>query len=337
MSEKGTLAIFVGTHAGLYRFQAGALTPLCRGTEPVTALAALPGGRLVAGTGAGELLRLDRDGSRCNRGRAPGSEPITSILHVPGRTPLLLAATARGQLLASVDFAATFQELPLPATSGRSAPVRLYSVPGRPRAALLLVEGGGTWHAADVQSGFEPWCTAEHGDATGLLDLVAHPTEGHLWLARTRDRVLRSTNGARTFDPLAAAPADLRPRALHFSPAPPHPAFVVTWPRSTPPDPVDPSPLWISRDHGQSFHPLPSRLIDRARDPSGEITAITSFRENDSLVVLLGTDRGELLEWRAPDRPATLLASSLPPIQTLLPLTTTVAADPSTSGIYLLP
>jgi hypothetical protein len=332
MSSPRSPAIYVGTRAGLFLYQEGAIAPLSRGLEHVTALASLPGARIAAGTARGEIASFGPDGAQWRCVVSPAAEAITSLLTVPGPEPLLLAGTARGSLLASADLGRTF--LPAPAIGPAQAALTLHAVPGRPRSALALLSGHGVLHAADFRTGFELWTSR---DGEPLLELCAHPLEGHLWLARTRDRLLRSTDGARAFSPAAGWPADLRPRLLHFSPAPPHPAFAVAWPRPDPPDPSDPSPLWMSRDAGLTFHPIPSRLLDRPRDPSGEITALTSLLDRDAAVVLLASDRGELLEWRRPDLEASLLASDLPPIEILLAVPSPTPLDPSTSGIHLLP
>jgi len=332
MSGAGATALLVGTRAGLYRWQAGAVSPLDAGGEPVTLLASLPGGGSGAGTAAGELLQLGPDGALQRRVATGVREAVTALLHLAGPAPALLVGTERGRLLGSRGPGRSFEAIPVPVAA--EAPLRLFAVPGRPGSALLLLAGQGVWRAADRWGSFEPWLD---GGSPKPHELAVHPVEGELWLAAADDRVLRSTDGARSFRAAAGTGAGLRPRALHFSAAPPHHAFVVTWPRREPPDPVDPSPLCTSRDGGQTFHAIPSHRIDRARDPSGEISAITSWRERGAEVIALGTDRGELLEWRGGERRATLLADGLPPIGALLALPAPSAHDPSTSGVLLLP
>jgi hypothetical protein len=125
-------------------------------------------------------------------------------------------------------------------------------------------------------------------------------------------------------------------RALRFDTQAPHRLFLLASAAAHPPEPDDPSPLWWSDDAGRSFTAVPSRRLDRVRDPSGEIAALALWRDHDRAFVALGTDRGELLVVRG-DAASDLLADGLPPIVTLAPATAAHALDPSTSGIHLLP
>ena len=338
MTGTPTTTIFLATSAGLYRFQGGAIDLLGGENEPITALAPLPGGRVLAATRGGKLLRPEPDGSVTLLAHSPVDEPFVSFLALPhaGRGPLLLAATRRGRLLESADFGDSFRQVAAPPLAS-PAPLRVVGVPGRPRSALLLSDSGGAWLAPELPGHFVPWTGATESP---ILQAAPHPIESELWLARTADAVLRSTDGARSFRPVSGWPADLRPRALHFCSGPSNRAFAIAHPRSAPPDPSDPSPLWQSADAGLSFHPVLSRVIDPARDPSGELTAIASHRDLRDRVVeflLLATDRGELLEWSGGDKPASLLAGDLPPIESILAVPARSAVDPSTSGVYLLP
>jgi len=338
MTGSPTITIFLATSGGLFRYQAGTLALLGGESEPITALGALPGGRVVAATRGGKLLRAEPDGSVTLLAHSPVDEPLVSFLGLPhaGRGTLLLAATSRGRLLESADLGESFRPAVAP-TLARPAPLRVVGVPGRPRSALLLAESGGGWFAPELPGRFEPWFD---GDDAPILQAVSHPLESEVWLARTRDSVLRSTDGARSFRPVSGWPPGLRPRLLEFCGGPTPRAFAIAWPPSDPPDPSDPSPLWQSRDAGLSFHPVLSRVIDPPRDPSGELTSIATYRDlRDRVVefVLLATDRGELLEWTATDRPATLVAGDLPPIDSIVAVPARSAVDPSTSGVYLLP
>jgi len=330
--------IFLATSAGLFRYQGGTIALLGAEQEPITALAPLPGGRVAAATRGGSLLRAEPDGSVTRLPPAPGDEPLLSLVCVAraGRGVLLLASTAGGRLLESADLGETFHRAAAPALA-RPAPLRLVGVPGRPRSALLVAESGGGWLASELPGPFEPWFGALEAP---ILQLVAHPVEIELWLARTASGVVRSTDGARSFRPVSGWPADLRPRRLHFGGGPTPRAFALAHPRRDPPDPSDPSPLWQSSDGGLSFHPILSRVIDPPRDPSGELTSLAThrdFRDRNAELVLLATDRGELLEWSGADRPAALLAGDFPPIESILAVPSRSNVDPSTSGVFLLP
>src|SRR5688572_25846502 len=257
------------------------------------------------------------------------SDAITALGTLPAGH--VLAATATGRLL-RID------------PVGKV--VEVASMPGSARVTSLLTVAGPSVGLTTVLALSESGVLFESGDLgvtfrrsreDWLLQAIPHPIETELWLARSADQMLRSNDGARTFKAARGWPSSLRPRLVHYGPPPRAVALAVAWPAAVPPDPSDPSPLWESRDTGQTFHPIPSRLIDRVRDPSGELCAISSWRDGDSDLVALGTDRGELLEWRLGERPATLLADGLPPIESLLALPHRSALDPSSSGIHLLP
>jgi hypothetical protein len=331
--EATTAAIWVGTRAGLFRWRGGELVPIGGEGEPITALAALPGGRIAAGAADGRLLALERDGAVGERGSLPRGEAVVSLHHVPGSgsaAGALLVGTARGRLLVSGGPAAR----PVRSeqvVAGEPAALQVLGVPGRPRSVLVVGGGRGTWFVAEPDAKLEPWLRAP---SPALLQAVPHDPDGHVWIGRSADRLWRSSDGARSFQPLAAWPQGVSPRFLHA--AGPDRVLVLAHPRRDPPDPSDPSPLWLTADSGLGVHPVASRWIDRARDPSGEITAATSWRERDRVLFALGTDRGELLEWRV-DAPSTLLADGLPPIDVLLAQSASSQVDPSTSGIHLLP
>ncbi len=331
------IALLIGTRAGLFRWHGGSLAPIGTGSDAITALAPLPGSQVAAATERGRLLRVRPDGAVAAIDETPGSESIASLHWVPGpasRTAgTLLVGTAAGRLLASDDLGATFHRVE-PLAHGTAAPLVVVGIPGRPRSALLLVARREILLLADPSGALEPW----HADGTdALVQLAADPGDAELWLARATHGVARSRDGARTFAAVAGWPAGLRPRALHVAAAPRPRVVVVAWPGTEPPDPSDPSPLWLSADAGLCFHPVASRLVDRARDPSGELTTVASWRERDGGVLAFGTDRGEILAWSDEARPARLLADGLPPIETLLAAPTDATIDPSTSGIHLLP
>lgn len=327
-------AIYVGTRAGLMRWQDGLVVTLVRGAEAVTAITRIPGGRFLAGTTAGSLLRSQRDGANWSACHAPAAGAITSILHPAGAGKLVLAGTTTGHLLESHDEGATFSR-PAWGPPLQRAPILLAGISGTPRALLVLHVGRGIWRSAAVGAPFEAWRPADA--MPPIAKIASHAVEGQIWLALTERRVVRSTDGARTFNPVAGLPESVRPRELHFASAAKEHAFLITHPPPLPPDPDDPSCVWMSSDAGLTFHPIPSRLLDRARDPSGEFTAISTHRVHHGLAVVLGTDRGELLEWRGGDEPAMLLVDDLPPIETLLSLSAATPLDPTSSGVYLLP
>ncbi len=329
MSTNVAPVVWIGTSEGLLRWQAGTLTPVVSDVA-VTALVRLPGGRVMAGTADGELIESDRTGRPRLRATLAAGAVIASLLPLGGRSERVLGGTASGALVElngdgetrAIDWIAP------------GAPLQVVGIPGRPRSALLVSAGRGGWFVTEPDQAPQPWFNA--ADAP-LLDTTPHPIDGHLWLARTATQLLRSNDGARTFKPVAGWPASLRPRRVAFMSAPPWHAFAVAFPSGSPPDPADPSPLWTSVDGGQTFHPIESRRIDRARDPVGEITAIAALEEHQHLVVLLGTDHGELLRFAGGQPPAHLLADRLPPIHHLLATGTAPLVDPSTSGVFLLP
>jgi hypothetical protein len=338
----GGLAVFVGTRAGLFEWQAGRVTPLSTGSESITALGALRGERLVAGTGSGALLVVDRRGRAVRAASPPSGAAITSLLALPSSPttePRLLASTATGTLLEArlADSAhrrsdALRVELVERRVAADPAPAQLAAVTGRPRSAIVVATGRGLTFLADAA---DPSAAAQPWSREPIVELAAHASDASLWLARTPTALVRSNDGARTFRPVTGWPTDLRPRLVHFAAG--DLALAVAFPTPEPPDPADPSPLWTSHDAGLSFHPVPSRTIDRARDPSGEITALATTIDRATTLVLVATDRGELLQWRGTDSPAELLADHLPPVTTLLALRAAPELDPSTSGIHLLP
>jgi hypothetical protein len=248
---------------------------------------------------------------------------------VPG-TPRVVAGASNGTLFVSDDLGAHFAENPrFPATGGR---VELLGVPGRPRSLFAFTESG-VFHSPDGGATFETWSSVH---LAGLTCVVVHPYDSQLWLASTREGLLRSLDGARTFRRAEEFPEELRLRALRFESRAPHRLFLLANATRMPPEPDDPSPLWWSDDAGRTFTAFPSRRIDRSRDPSGEITTLAVWRDHDRTVAGFGTDRGELLLLRS-DSPAELLADALPPIVTLAAATAAHTLDPSTSGIHLLP
>jgi hypothetical protein len=327
--QKTTTALLIGTRGGLFRFQDGIIAPLSGGSDPIESLLPLAGDQLLAGTAAARVLRFGSNGRFGPSSDSLAAGAIESLFVVPG-TARVLAATSNGALFVSDDLGASFCESPrFHATGGR---LELLGVPGRARSLFVFAESG-VWHSPDGGTGFEPWSSAR---LAGLRGVVVHPYEPQLWLASTREGLLRSLDGARSFRLAEEFPAELRVRALRFETRTPHRLFVLANATRLPPDPGEPSPLWWSDDAGRTFTAFPSRRVDRLRDPSGEIKALAVWRDHDRTVVALGSDRGELLVLRG-DSAAELLADGLPPIVTLAPATAAHALDPSTSGIHLLP
>jgi len=320
--------LWIGTRDGLLRWQAGALTPVVSDVA-VTAIARLAGGRVAAGLAGGQLLVVDRDGHEVRRTSLGVAARATSLAVLAGQGERWLVGTDRGDLCESRDGGATFE----PVWSA-AAPLHVAAVPGRPRSALLLAEGTGGWLASEPDHEPQPWIDADHG---AIVAALPHPLDAHVWLARSATQLLRSNDGARRFRPVAGWPETLRPRLLHFTELPRCDAYAIAHPRPQPPDPPDPSPLWRSVDGAQSFQPVATRLIDHARNPVGELTAVASWLERDQRTILLGTDRGELLTWDGEAGRTLLLADSLPPIDHLLAAGPAPILDPSSSGIFLLP
>lgn len=328
MSEPLAPIVWIGTRDGLLRWQAGGVTPIVSEVA-VTALALLPGGQVAAGLGSGECLVAGRDGRSPRRITVATDARVSSVVALAGRSDSWWVGTASGALL-ELRNGGTVVERRWQAPAG---PLHVLPIPDRPRSALLLVAGHGLWLLPE--SGREP--TRWRDDDVALLAAIGHPFDGQVWLARTASQLLRSIDGARTFRPVAGWPATLRPRAVQFGEHARSDAYALSWPLPLPPDPVDPSPIWKSVDGGQSFHPVPSRQIDTVRDPVGELTCIASWLERGRQVVVLASDRGELLAWDGGAGQATLLADSLPPIDHLLATGPAPLLDPSSSGIFLLP
>jgi hypothetical protein len=327
---EGTMtALLIGTRGGLFRLQDGIVAAVSGGSDPIESLLPLAGDQLLAGTARARVLRFGSGGRVGPVGDAMAHGAIASLFVVPG-TKRVLAGASDGALFFSDDLGARFRAMArFPATGAR---VELAGVPGRPRSVFVFSESG-VLHSPDGGATFETWSSTR---LDGLAGVVVHPFEPQLWLAATRDALLRSLDGARTFRRADGLPDGLRARSLRFDSRTPHRLFLLAGATRLPPEPDDPSPLWWSDDAGRTFAPVPSRRLDRVRDPSGEITALTLCRDHDRSHVALGTDRGELLIVRG-DAPSELLADGLPPIVTLASATAAHTLDPSTSGIHLLP
>jgi len=148
--------------------------------------------------------------------------------------------------------------------------------------------------------------------------------------------VLRSRDGGQTFSTLEEGPALQRPRGLMVVSTPPYRLFLLDAEPETPPAEEDPSPLWTSTDDGLSFESFPARVVNRHRDPSGEILTL----DYDAAVrrLFYGTSRGELLSLEVEGAPRSeLIAHDLAPIQVVIVSRADRSIDPSTSGIYVLP
>lgn len=324
-----TTALLIGTRGGLFRLQDGIVAAVSGGSDPIESLLPLAGDQLLAGTARARVLRFGSGGRVGPAGDALADGAIASLFAVPG-TKRVLAGASDGSLFFSDDLGARFRKMArFPATGAR---VELAGVPGRSRSVLVFSESG-VLHSPDGGATFESWSSTR---LDGLACVVVHPFEPQLWLAATREGLLRSLDGARTFRRSDGLPDALRVRSLRFDARTPHRLFLLAIAPRLPPEPDDPSPLWWSDDAGRTFAPVPSRRLDRVRDPSGEITALTLWRDHDRSHVALGTDRGELLIVRG-DAASELLADALPPIVTLASATAAHTLDPSTSGIHLLP
>ena len=322
-------ALLIGTRGGLFRLQDGIVAPVSGGSDPIESLLPLAGDQLLAGTARARVLRFGSGGRVGPAADSLAHGAIASLFVVPG-TSRVLAGTSDGALFVSDDLGFRFRPNERFLASGSR--VELAGVPGRPRSLLVFTESG-ILHSPDGGGSFEPWSETPFA---GLTCVVAHPFEPQLWLAATAAGLLRSLDGARSFRRAVDLPEELSVRALRFDTHAPHRLFLLAGAAAEPPEPDDPSPLWWSDDAGRSFVAIPSRRVDRVRDPSGEIAALTLWRDHDRTHVALGTDRGELLIVRG-DAPSELLADGLPPIVTLAAATAAHALDPSTSGIHLLP
>jgi hypothetical protein len=326
--QKTTTALLIGTRGGLFRFQDGIVAPVSGGSDPIESLLPLAGDRLLAGTAGARVLRFESGGRIGPSTGSLAAGAIDSLFVVAG-TQRVLAASG-GALFVSDDLGARFHENTSLRTGGGR--LELVGVPGRPQSLFVFAESG-VWHSPDGGTSFSEWSEAR---LPGLRCVVVHPYEPQLWIAATRDGLLRSLDGARSFRRVEEFPEELRVRALRFETRTPHRLFLLADATRLPPDPEEPSPLWSSDDAGRTFTAVPSRRVDRARDPSGEFVALAVWRDHDRTIVALATDRGEIVIVRG-DAPAELLADGLPPIVTLAPATAAHTLDPSTSGIHLLP
>jgi hypothetical protein len=327
--EMRATALLIGTRGGLFRLQDGIVAPVSGGSDPIETLLPLAGDQLLAGTARARVLRFGSGGRIGPAAESLAHGAIASLFVVPG-TRRVLAGASDGALFVSDDLGLRFHPVERFPASGER--LELAGVPGRPHSLLVFTESG-VFHSPDGGTRFEPWSETP---LAGLACVVVHPFEPRLWLAATAAGLLRSLDGARSFRRADDLPEELSVRALRFDSRAPHRLFLLAGAAAMPPEPDDPSPLWWSDDAGRSFSPIPSRRIDRVRDPSGEVAALTIWRDHDRSHVALGTDRGELLIVRG-DAPSELLADGLPPIVTLAPATAAHALDPSTSGIHLLP
>lgn len=329
-------SLFVGTRCGLFRWQDGVVAPLSHGSDAIVALLPLRLGRLLVATEGSRVLQLGGRG-REMAGTGPlSSEPVTALLLVPGTRRVLAATRGRG-LFASDDLGATFRARPRVGADGSM--LALVGVPGRAHSVLAFTDDG-VWHSPDAGESFERWSAPTDVDLfAGLRAAVVHPDDHRLWLVAARGGLLRSLDGGRSWRPADALAPGTRARSLAFEPTAPHRLFLLAEAPALPPEPAGPSPLAWSDDAGRSFSFIPSRRLDRARDPSGEITSLALWRDHDRTLAGLGTDRGEILVWRGGggDGDAERVADALPPVVTLATVAAARALDPSTSGIFLLP
>jgi photosystem II stability/assembly factor-like uncharacterized protein len=327
-------SLFLGTRSGLYRWQDGVVAPISGGSDPIATLLPLPFGRLLVGTEGSRVLGFGEHGREAPSAGPLSSDPIASLLLLPGSRRVLAATRGRG-LFVSDDLGESFRARPPVGEEGTR--LELLSVPGRPQSVLAFTDDG-VWHSPDAGESFARW--SEPASAAlfpGLRCAVVHPDDHRLWLVAARGGLLRSLDGARTFRPVDALAPGTRACALVFERSAPHRLFLLAESAALPPEPAGPSPLGWSDDAGRSFTFVSSRRLDRARDPSGEITSLAIWRDHDRTLAGLGTDRGELLFWRGGDSEAECIADAFPPIATLAPVAAARALDPSTSGIYLLP
>lgn len=329
-------SLFLGTRCGLFRWQDGVVAPISGGSDPICALLPLPLGRLLVGTEGSRVLQLGTDGRDAPVAGPLSGEPITSLLLVPG-TNRVLAGLRGGELFVSDDLGATFHARPRVGDGGTH--LLLLPVPDRPHSVLAFTDDG-VWHSPDAGESFERWSQPTPADLfAGLRCAAVHPDDHRVWLVAAHGGLLRSLDGGRTFrrvDELVPG-TQTRARALVFERSAPYRLFLLAESTALPPEPSGPSPLGWSDDAGRSFHFVTSRRLDRARDPSGEITSLAIWRDHDRTLAGLGTDRGELLVWRGGDSEAEPIANAFPPISTLAPVAAARSLDPSTSGIYLLP
>jgi len=327
-------SLFLGTRCGLFRWQDGIVAPISGGSDPICALLPLPLDRLLVGTEGSRVLQLCAGGRDGPDAGPLSSEPITSLLRVPG-TNRVLAGLRGGELFMSDDLGTTFHARPR--IGAGATHLELLPVSDRPHSVLAFTDDG-VWHSPDAGESFERWSQPSPAELfTGLRCAAVHSDDHRLWLVAVHGGLLRSLDGGRTWRPVDALAPGTRARALVFERSAPFRLFLLAESTALPSEPSGPSPLAWSDDAGRSFHFVSSRRLDRARDPSGEITSLAIWRDHDRTLAGLGTDRGELLVWRGGDSEAEPIANAFPPISTLAPVAAARALDPSTSGIYLLP
>lgn len=325
--------IVIGTQEGAYRLHHGAVTPLGAGGECVTALLELGSREFLAGTYSGCIYHSQDRGSQWSLSQTPnGDRQVTALFAGRGRHSVYLAGTADGQLWQSTDQGKTFEAL----GSSQKAPqdpwcaIDLGEVPGEPHRCLISTSSR-FLAIRSLKDGQLTSCAASLSETA--FQARIHPTDPHLWLIAGKNQLWRSADGGESLAP--TTPLLQNPRRILFEAVSPFRVFVLTSQPALPPAAEDRSTLWVSNNAGLDFEAFPAGLIDRPRDPSGEITCLVHVPRTQW--VIYATDRGELLSLHLQERRVEMLAEDLPPIATLILTRASELLDPSASGIYVLP
>jgi len=325
-----TFCCLAGTPRGVFRISdQGDVTPLGPPDALVSSLALSAKGEVVVGTSAGQILRHSMRNGRWEQAVVPeGLGGISSLARLPGSSSSLLAGTETGQLLRSNDDGDTFGafgELP----PGAAPPgVQISVLPDQPRqVAVLSSRGAEIVHLEDQAIELVP-------GSGGIRHLAIHPRDHELWFALTADSILRSIDRGSHWT--VASKLQSSPRSIFIERWSPYRILILSRDSDDAPAHVKESSLSTYDDHERSLRPLPSSVVDRPCDPTGEITCAAFVPAPQDSSFVYATDRGEVVQVFLSELRAELIASGLPPIHRLLCAPADLL-DPSRSGIYLLP
>ncbi len=323
-------SILLGTDAGVLQYRDGAVTPLSSDQEQVTALARLGDSELVAGTAGGGLFRSQRGTTEWARVSNDLDGSIESLcVTTPKR---VLAGTSAGTAWRSDDRGETYHALELPGMHAEvDHPLSFQRIARLPLHFVACAAQGKLWKTIDGGSRFE---TCKPGIPGPFHGVAVHPRDPDTWVLLLPGSIARSSAAGNSFHKTGRWPDGMQPAVAWFAPQSPHALWVLAQPSARPT--ADSSTLWTSTDLGDTFQQVNPRLVDHARDPTGEITCMTARSHIQGFQVLLGTDRGELLVLEHSKTASQQIVSGLPPIRTIL-MTPAISGDPSTSGIHLLP
>ena len=326
----GNPIALLGTTHGVVRFEDDTVGLLSSDGESVRALARVPGGELLAGSDEGGIFASSRKGVEWRRvARLPHG--ISSLVRIPGPKPRLVVLDAAGSIWSGSPTRGDF-ELRLEAVEGDcEEPPELLRLPTS-ASHLVLVDPRRErlWRSTDGGTSF-----AVHGDELpgSPTRLSVHPGDSRLWMLGLDCGLAQSSDGGRSFH-LMERPKGCRVRrvALH---RPTDPVILAVTEVEPGGEPETASALWLGK--GTRIGPIARGVLDSVRDPSGVILSAVWAQRNREDVVLLGTNRGELLLVDPNRVRCELLAEGLGEIRVMLTGGGGMPMDPEGSGIHLLP